>query len=128
VRVDRTAGLKQNRFAEIGEPGHEGIDLGLEQWLAAGDLNKLIAELQCPVQNLIETEGFPLREGMRRITVNAAEVARRQTNEDTRHARKRALALQAAIDLVDEKRTGGFPFERLQAMGSSASRSIRFTL
>jgi hypothetical protein len=65
---------------------------------------------------------------MWRIAVYASQVARRQTNEDAGHACKRALSLQTAVNLVDDQRSDGFAFERLQAVRTVVNRGVRICI
>ena len=61
--------------------------------------------------------GFPPEQGVRRVAVDAPRwqaVSRMKTHGKPG---ERALALQAAIDLVDQQRPGRFPLQRLQAVG-----------
>ena len=78
-----------------------GIDLGLEQRLAAGDLDESVAEREGPGDDLVERQGLALVEGVRRVAIAAAQVAGGQPDEDAGEPGERALALQAAVDLVD---------------------------
>ena len=83
-----------------------GYDLRLQQRLAAGDLDQVVAQFQCPRDDLVQGENVALAEGMRRVAVDAAQVASRQPDEHARKTRERALSLQAAVDLVDEQGPG----------------------
>ena len=57
--VDRAAGLEQDGLARVGQPGHQREDLGLEQRLAAGDLDQVVAEVERPRDDLVERQGLP---------------------------------------------------------------------
>ena len=56
----RAAGLEQDGPAGVGQPGHQRQDLGLEQRLAAGDLDQLVAQVERPRDHLVERQGHPL--------------------------------------------------------------------
>ena len=55
ARVDRTAGLEQHRLAEVGEPRHERVNLRLQQRLATGDLDQIVAEFQCTARRTLSS-------------------------------------------------------------------------
>ena len=61
---------------------------------------------------VVEAEDLALGEGVRRVAVDAPQVAGGQPDKDARQPGERALALEAAIDLVDHQRPGRLPFER----------------
>ena len=54
--------------------------------------------------DVVEVEDLALGEGVRRVAVDAPQVAGRQPDEHAGQARERALSLEAAIDLMDDQR------------------------
>ena len=125
--VDRPAGLEQDGPPGVGQPGHEREDLGLEQRLAAGDLD----ERRRPGRRARSTtsssvEGLALVEGVRRVAIAAAEVAGGQPDEDAGQPGEGALALEAPVDLVDHQRPGRLARQRpepLRARGRPVEAS-----
>ena len=57
---------------------------------------------------------------MRRVAVDAPQVAGRQPDEHAGKTRERAFSLQASIDLMDEQAPGGLLLERLEPVAMSA--------
>ena len=112
--VDGPTGLKQNRLASVGEPGHERVNFRLQERLAAGDLDQIITQLERTSHDGVEIEELTLRERVRRVAVDTSQVARRQPYEHTGTPRECALALQAAIDLMDEQAAGWLFLEGLE--------------
>ena len=78
----RAAGLEQDGAAGVGQAGHEREDLGLQERLAAGDLDEAVAQGHGPVDDLVERQGLALLEGVRRVAVAAPQVAGGQPDED----------------------------------------------
>jgi hypothetical protein len=69
--VDRTAGFKQNGLAGIGEPSHERVDFRLQEWLAAGDLDQVVAQRERLRDNTIELDDLSFGKRVRRVAVDA---------------------------------------------------------
>ena len=84
--------------------GHQREDFRLEQRLAAGDLDEVIAEREGLGDDLVERHRPALLERVRRVAIAAAQVAGRQADEDAGQAGVDALALEAPVDLVDHER------------------------
>ena len=110
--VNGPAGLQQHGLAGVGQAGHQRVDLRLEQRLAAGELDQVVAQLQGSLDDLVEAQDCPSSEGVRRVAVDAAQVAGGQPDEDARQPGERALALEAAVDLVDHQRPGRLALQR----------------
>ena len=118
------AGLEQDRLAGVGEPGHERIDFRLQQRLAAGDLDQVVAQLERLRHDRVEIEDLALGKGMRRVAVDAPQVAGRQPDEHAGQPRERALALQAAVDLMDEQGAGRLALERLEPVAMARGNRL----
>jgi hypothetical protein len=88
----------------------------LQKRLATRDLNQIIAEFQRSAYDGSKFDDFTLRKSMRRIAVDASEMASRQPDEHARQPRECALALQAPVDFVDEQGASGFALKRLQSV------------
>lgn len=103
--VARSTGLQQDRETGVGEPGHQRMDFGLEQGLAAGDLDQLtrLCQFSDTIENLVGSPRLAVVESVGGIAVDAPEVASGQSDKDARHSHMGAFALKAAVDLVDDQ-------------------------
>ena len=72
--------------------------------------------IRVSIHHLVQAKRFPLVEGVRRVAIHASQVAGRQPDEDARQPRERALALQAAVDLMDHQRARGLLLKRPQPL------------
>ena len=97
------AGLEQHDMAARDELPHQRIHIGLEQRLAARDLDIVAADGRHLRHHVVDADLVAFVEGVRRVAPGASEIARRQADEDARPARVRGLALNGVEDLVERE-------------------------
>ena len=92
-------------------------DLFLEQRLPTGDFHQGTVLALNALDNGVQRPRRTLRKSVRRVTPGAALPAHRQAHKDTRQSGKGRLALDAAVDFVDQQLAGWFCLERQKSLG-----------
>ena len=77
-----TIGFQQHGIAEIAESGHQREYCGLQQWFAAGDLNKMAVVLLDGGDDLVDRHRLAVFECIGGIAPCAAEITASQPHED----------------------------------------------
>ena len=97
------AGLDEDFVALLNERLHQRIDVRLEHRLAAGQLDQLAVEPGHFGDDGLDGHLVAFGEGIRRVAPRAAQIARREADEDARAPDVRGLALNRQVDLVDRQ-------------------------
>ena len=102
------AGFQEDRQPQVGQARHERQHLGLEQWFTPGDFHERSLQFTNPGEQRLQRPHGPLVKGVRRIAPDATGIAHRGPHEDAGQAGEGGFSLDAAVNLVNEQRAGGF--------------------
>ena len=82
--VVRSAGLDQNSLSEVTELRHEWQDIPLQEGFASGDFHQRTVKSQHPLNDFRQSHLSAGVKCIGRITIGAAQIAKRQPHEDAR--------------------------------------------
>ena len=99
-------GLEQHGGAGGEQAVHQGIDVGLQQGFAAGDLDEPAVVALDLGHHLVDAALAALVKRVGGVAPDAAQVAGGQAHEHARPARVIGLALDRVEDLVDGQHDG----------------------
>lgn len=102
-----SAGFEQYLPATVQKSPHQWMHFGLQEGLAASDFDERTIDRHRTLEYLINWHLLALLKGVRRVAPAASGIANSQADENARQTGKGGFALQAAINLMNQKLAGG---------------------